>query len=86
MSLDFDGDGQPTCRALIQELQRAYMALVAGQARIRVRFDRRWTEYHPASATQLKTLINTIYDQCDDVEGLLDLRPRRGRPMYLRIT
>ncbi len=81
-----DTDILASCRVIITELQTAYIKLVAGQARIRVRFDRRWTEYHPASATQLKELINKLFDTCPDTTGLLDLRPKRGRPFFLRIV
>lgn len=81
-----DCDQMPTCRELLIELQRSYMALIAGQVRVKVRFNDRWSEYHPASAPQLLKLINVIYDGCPDRDGLLDFRPARGRPMFLRIT
>jgi len=82
-----DVDVCETCREQLVALLNAYQKLIAGQARIRVRFDRRWTEYHPGSASQLKQLYCMLFDACPDTAGLLDLRPRRGRgPMYLRIT
>lgn len=81
-----DTDLCTTCRAMLADLQSAYIKLVAGQTRIRVRFNERWSEYHPASAPALLKLINLLFDQCPDTVGLLDLRPQRGRPMFLRIT
>ena len=84
---DYDAE-QPTKRQVVVELQRAYMALIAGTARIRVRYDKRWTEYHPANASHLYRLCNVLYDQltCDEQEGISDLRPERGRGIFLRLT
>lgn len=75
-----------SCRAMIVELQTAYIKLLAGQTRIKVRHNERWSEYHPASAPALLKFINLLFDQCPDTVGLMDLRPSRGRPMFLRIT
>lgn len=86
ITVDTDVCDAATCREILVQLLTAYIKLTAGQARIRVRFDRRWTEYHPASAPRLAELYNKLYDTCPDTTGLLDLRPKRGGPMFLRIA
>ncbi len=87
--LTVDQDLATTCRQLIVDLQNAYMQLVAGNVRVKVRFNERWTEYSPGHQLALMQLIESIWAQCPDTSGLLDLRPgartQRGRPAPLRI-
>lgn len=72
------------CREVVIELQKAYLSLLSGNTRMRVRFNDRWTEYTPGKAKELLDLINTVKSQCDDTEGLLNVnrayRAKRGRP------
>ena len=89
MSDQIDPGSLSNCREVLEALQQGYMALITGNRRLKVRHQEKWVEYHPGNATALLQLINAIYAQCDDVEGLLDLnlgrRVARGAPAYLRI-
>lgn len=85
-----DEDACETCRALIVALQNAYLALVAGNTRVRVRHNERWIEYDPGKSKALMDLINMIWSQCPDTDGLLNLNPslrvKRGGPAYGRVV
>lgn len=87
--ISIDAGAVSSCRQLLVDLFNAYTKLVAGQARVRVRYGDRWTEYEPGKGTQLLALYNTIYAQCPDTAGLIDLDPgrrvKRGPPARLRI-
>jgi hypothetical protein len=88
--VEIDSAELATCRETIVALQRAYLMLTSGNNRVKVRHEAKWVEYHPGSAQALLQLINMVWAQCDDTEGLLDFNPgnrsKRGPPAYLRIT
>ena len=88
--LTVDQDLATSCRQLIVDLQNAYMSLVAGNVRVKVRFNERWTEYAPGHQLALLQLIESVWAQCPDIAGLIDLRPssrtQRARPGFLRIS
>lgn len=72
------------CRDVVLALQKAYASLVAGNTRLRVRFDVRWTEYTPGKAKELHDLIGSIRSTCPDADDTLNMgrayRAKRGRP------
>jgi hypothetical protein len=80
-----------SCRDNIIALINAHAKLVAGEQRVRVRFNDRWTEYGPGSVTFLEQTINLWQAQCPDADqaGLIQMNPglraRRGRPARIRI-
>lgn len=82
----FDLRNTADCAATLQELLQAYANALAGNRRILVRFNERWTEYAKPNAAALLVLYNTIYRQCPAAAtaGLPDLAPgkqvRRGPP------
>lgn len=82
--ISIDSGEAANCKALVISLQNAYLDLVAGNKRVRVRFNDRWTEYEPGKEQALRDLINMIAGQCPDTEGLLSFnrayRAQRGRP------
>lgn len=83
-TISIDSGEAANCKALVLSLQQAYLALVAGNKRVRVRFNERWAEYEPGKEQALRELINMIAGQCPDTEGLLNFnrayRSQRGRP------
>jgi hypothetical protein len=72
------------CRDVVLALQKAYLSLVAGNTRLRVRFADRWTEYTPGKAKELLDLIGTIRTGCPEAVDTLQMnrayRAQRGRP------
>lgn len=72
------------CRDVVLALQKAYASLVAGNTRLKVRFNDRWTEYTPGKAKELLDLINTMRANCPDAADTLQMsrayRAKRGRP------
>lgn len=72
------------CRDVVLALQKAYLSLVAGNTRLRVRFNDRWTEYTPGKAKELADLIGSIRAGCPDADDTLQIsrayRAKRGRP------
>lgn len=83
-TISIDSGEAANCKALVLSLQQAYLDLVAGNKRVRVRFNDRWTEYEPGKEGALRDLINVIAAQCPDAAGLLNFnrayRAQRGRP------
>lgn len=88
--LTVDMDAAESCREIIVGLQQAYFKLVSGKGHLKVRHQERWLEYQPGTATQLLALINTIWAQCPDTDGLINLTPGnrvpRGAPFFLKVT
>lgn len=82
----YDVSGTNDCVAKLSMLYEAYIAAVAGKARVVVRFNDRWSEYSRPDAPALLTLYMTLYQQCPAAaaSGLPDLNPankvKRGRP------
>jgi hypothetical protein len=78
MSLDVpewetvDLDVCASCSEVLTKLHNALMRLAAGGTRLKVRHDRRWTEYQPGSTQNLQRYIEM-------------LGAGRGAPMFLRI-
>lgn len=90
MQFTVDQDFATSCRQFIVDLTNAYTALCAGNTRVKVRFNDRWTEYSTGHQQALLQLLESAWSQCGDTTGLLDVRPssrtKRGRPGFLRIT
>ncbi len=82
----YDVGGTTDCVAQLAMLYQAYTAAIAGQTRVVVRFNDRWSEYARPDAPALLTLYQTLYAQCPGAKatGLPDLNPnlkvKRGRP------
>lgn len=74
------------CYADVKSLYDAYLALLSGKQRIRVRYNDMWTEYRQTTAgdmDRLRELYQTLRLQCPDaLANLPDLNPamrvRRG--------
>lgn len=71
----FDLRSAADCAATLRELLQAYANAVAGNRRVMVRFNERWTEYAKPNAPALLALYNTIYQQCPHASraGLPDM-------------
>ncbi len=85
-SSSYDVGGATDCVTQLALLYQAYLAAIAGQTRVVVRFNDRWSEYARPDAPALLALYQTLYAQCPraKVAGLPDLNPnlkvKRGRP------
>lgn len=83
-TITIDTQEAQNCKELVRALQNAYVDLVAGNKRVRVRFQDRWTEYEPGKEQALRDTINMIAAGCPDTDGLLNFnrayRAQRGRP------
>lgn len=82
--ISIDTSEAANCKALVMALQNAYADLVAGNKRVRVRHNERWTEYEPGKEQALLRFINMVAANCPDTAGLLNMNPayraQRGRP------
>ena len=88
-TIEMDFDAATDCRALLVALSNAIIALNAGNTRLKVRHNERWTEYNPGKSPALMQLFETVWAQCPDKAGLINLSPAaraiRGAPARMRI-
>lgn len=82
-----DTDICDTCVEVLRTLHNAYAKMLSGNVAVKVRHNRRWTEYQPGSARALADYIRMIERQCPgaaDAGIPLFAGARRG-PAFLRI-
>jgi hypothetical protein len=82
----FDVRNPASCVQLCSLLLQAYYNVIAGQGRVTVRFQERWTEYQKGNVKELREQYMVLYTQCPAAKaaGLPNINPmnavRRGAP------